>query len=210
MLIILDYGMGNPASILNMVKKAGGEAVVSSDIDAISKATAIILPGVGSFDNGMKRLEDLEITQILHKKVIQNKTPFLGVCLGMQLLFESSEEGQSEGLCWVSGKVKRFDFSEDVKAKQLKIPHMGWNVINPVCNQSMFGSKDEEQRFYFVHSYHVVCDNQEDVLATVQYGDEFTCAIKKENICGVQFHPEKSHRFGMNFFSKYLKEINCA
>jgi len=210
MLVILNYGMGNPTSILNMVKKVGGEAVISSDAEVISKATAFILPGVGSFDNGMKRLEDLEITPILHKKVIQDKTPFLGICLGMQLLFESSEEGQSEGLCWVSGEVKRFDSSGEEQAKQLKIPHMGWNVVTPYCKQTIFGDKDEEQRFYFVHSYHVVCDNQNDVLASTVYGYEFTCAVKKENIYGVQFHPEKSHRFGMNFFRNYLREIDHA
>jgi imidazole glycerol-phosphate synthase subunit HisH len=209
MIIILDYGMGNPSSVLNMLRKSGGEGVITADPSLICKATAIILPGVGSFDNGITKLEALGVLDILVKKVVNEKTPFLGICLGMQLLFERSEEGDMPGLGWIKGEIKKFDFSTIENQETLKIPHMGWNLVYPANSKNIFNSLKDETRFYFVHSYHVVCKNQDNVLATSQYGYNFTCAVRKDNIFGVQFHPEKSHRFGLTLFKNFLEYVNC-
>jgi glutamine amidotransferase len=210
MIKILDYGMGNAASILNMVRKVGGKAELCSKPSELDLATAIILPGVGSFDNAMKKLENYGFLEILHSKVIKEKIPFLGVCLGMQLLFERSEEGKLPGLRWIKGNVIRFNFSGLQSNMHLNIPHMGWNVINPKISENLFLGLENDARFYFVHSYHVNCDYPSNVLATTNYGYQFTCFVRQENILGVQFHPEKSHRFGMQFFKNFLKEINFA
>lgn len=201
--------MGNPGSVLNMLRKAGGDGVVTADPVIISEATAIILPGVGSFDNGMSKLASLNLVELLIKKIVYEKTPFLGVCLGMQLLFERSEEGSMNGLGWISGEIKRFNFSGVPDSKNFKIPHMGWNLIYPVDNNDLFKMMEQEIRFYFVHSFHVVCTNPENILATSHYGYDFTCAVRKANIFGVQFHPEKSHRFGLALFKNFLEYVQC-
>jgi len=207
---ILDYGMGNTASMLNMIRKAGGHAELCALPSALESATAIILPGVGSFDNGMRQLENSGFLEVLRCKVIEEKTPFLGVCLGMQLLFEKSEEGKQPGLGWIKGDVTRFDFSGMQSNERLKVPHMGWNVVNPKTYESLFSGAEEESRFYFVHSYHVNCKDPLDILATAHYGYQFTCSVRRDNIWGAQFHPEKSHRFGIQFFKNFLKEIDHA
>ena len=209
MVVILDYGMGNTGSILNMVCRAGGKAIITADLEKIEQATAIILPGVGAFDNGMKKLNDSGILEILNKKVLVDKTPFFGVCLGMQLLFKRSEEGVLPCLGWIPGVVNRFKFDQVENKKQLKIPHMGWNVIEPKASDSLYRGLENEGRFYFVHSYHVVCENEDHVLAVANYGYKFVCSVHKENIFGAQFHPEKSHRFGMAVFRNFLKDAKC-
>jgi glutamine amidotransferase len=206
MIKILDYGMGNTASMLNMISKAGGQAELCADPAELKSAKMIILPGVGAFDNGVEKLTNSGFLNILEEKVMKDNVPFLGVCLGMQLLFKASEEGNLAGLGWVDGSVVRFDFSKEKLATGLKIPHMGWNVVKPKTYQNVFFGLEREARFYFVHSYHVVCNNSDDILATACYGYDFTCAIRKKNIWGVQFHPEKSHRFGLQFFKNFLKE----
>lgn len=211
MIVILDYGMGNSGSILNMIRRVGGDAVIAADSDSIKKATGIILPGVGSYDNGMTRLKELGILHDLEQKVLIEKVPFLGVCLGMQMLMTCSEEGDIPGLGWIPGRAKRFDFSSLrylPESKRLKIPHMGWNVVNPNDKQNMFLGLAEELRFYFVHSYAVECDNENNVLARSRYGYDFVCAVNKGNIYGVQFHPEKSHKFGMRLFKNFLELVN--
>ncbi len=212
MIVILDYGMGNTASVLNMVRKAGGDAIVTSELDLIKSASAIIMPGVGSFDNGMSKLNNLGLSIIIIQKVLVEKTPFIGICLGMQMLFERSDEGQLPGLGWLAGDVTRFDFSvlDDEVGQRLKVPHMGWNVVKPVEFETLYGKLKREPRFYFVHSYHVNCKDVGDILATSFYGYEFTCSVRKDNIWGVQFHPEKSHRFGLQFFRNFLKEYKHA
>jgi imidazole glycerol-phosphate synthase subunit HisH len=212
MIVILDYGMGNPASILNMLRKAGSDAIITAELDAIKSALVIIMPGVGAFDNGVIKLKSLGLLPVLIQKVVVEKTPFIGICLGMQLLFERSEEGELAGLGWLKGDVKHFDFSalDDEKRKRLKVPHMGWNIVKPVEFETLYTSLEKDARFYFVHSYYVKCRNSEDILATTFYGHEFTCSVRKNNIWGVQFHPEKSHRFGLIFFRNFLKEINSA
>lgn len=210
MITIIDYGMGNSASILNMIRKAGSEAEICSSPNDLENASAILLPGVGAFDNGMTKLKESGFLTVLEKKVINDKTPFLGICLGMQLLFEKSEEGQLPGLGWIKGIVTKFDFSGLKQNRTLKIPHMGWNLVHP-CNYSdLYAGLEDEARFYFVHSYHGNCENHSDILATANYGYEFTCSVRHENIWGAQFHPEKSHRFGIQFFKNFLKEVSHA
>jgi len=210
MIKVLDYGMGNTASMLNMIRKAGGQAELCSKSEGLDNASAIILPGVGAFDNGMDKLEKSGLHDALRHKVLDDKVPFLGVCLGMQLLFEKSEEGKQPGLGWLKGNVTRFDFSGLQHDQSLKIPHMGWNVVRPNTYENLYTGLEEEARYYFVHSYHVNCANPSDVLATAHYGYEFTCSVRNENIWGAQFHPEKSHRFGIQFFKNFLKEVNHA
>jgi glutamine amidotransferase len=209
MVIIIDYGMGNTGSILNMIRKVGGEAIISSDIADIERASGIVLPGVGAFDHGMKKLNELGILPVLEKRVLIDKVPFLGVCLGMQLLFSSSDEGKSKGLGWIPGSVKKFDFKNIDNQLRLKVPHMGWNIVKPKDSSQLFSGIDEELRYYFVHSFYVQCDSIEHSLATCNYGNEFTCSVSKENIFGVQFHPEKSHKFGMQLFKNYMDITLC-
>jgi glutamine amidotransferase len=202
MIVIVDYGLGNLGSIKNMFKKIGSESVVSSDKSDIEKADKLVLPGVGRFDQGMMNLRNLELVTVLTDKVIKKKTPILGICLGMQLFMRKSEEGESMGLGWIDAEVVRFKF--DDKERHLKIPHMGWNLVMIRKKNALFEELFPEPRFYFVHSYHVACRNQEEVLTQTFYGYEFVSSVKKENIYGVQFHPEKSHKFGMKLLDNFV------
>jgi len=199
-IVIVDYNMGNLSSILNMLKKTGSEAIVSGRVDDIENADKLVLPGVGAFDNAIKNITDLGLRPILWKK-IKDGTPLLGICLGMQLLTKSSEEGTTHGFGYIDAKTKRFSFTNNHKL--LKIPHMGWNTIRANVQNSLFDGLNENSRFYFVHSYHVVCKNDCDVLAKTHHGYEFASAIGKGNVYGVQFHPEKSHRFGKQLLKNF-------
>ncbi|EAR23507.1 imidazole glycerol phosphate synthase subunit HisH [Nitrococcus mobilis] len=199
---IVDFGMGNLGSIANMIKKVGGKPMVTSDPERIAAAEKLILPGVGAFDHGMRSLEALGLVSALEQAVRQHKAPILGVCLGMQLMLDASEEGAIAGLGWVSGKARRFPGDKPV----LKVPHMGWNGVRAVkLNPLLELNAAERPRFYFVHSYKVECASKEDVLAVSSYGVEFCSAFQRENIFGVQFHPEKSHIFGMRLFQNFLE-----
>lgn len=206
MIAILDYGMGNIASIQNMVCRVGGDAVITSELDDVKGLSGIILPGVGAFDNAMQKLNASGIADTLRDYVLEQKIPFLGVCLGMQLLFETSEEGKLPGLGFIRGEVRRFKGPE-FGAGKLKIPHMGWNVVQPRENATLFVGLDQEPRFYFVHSYHVICADDNDIAATCNYGYDFTCSVNRENIYAAQFHPEKSHRFGMKVFENFMERV---
>lgn len=199
--------MGNANSILNMIRKVNGTAELCSNPEQLNGATAIILPGVGSFDNGMIKLKKLEFINTLNDKVFLDKTPFLGICLGMHLLFEKSEEGILPGLGWIKGSVKKFNFSKSKLLNDLKVPNMGWRLVKPNSNKNLFLNLENEARFYFVHSYYPNCTDQTNILATSTYGHKFTCSINRDNIWGVQFHPEKSHQFGFTFFKNFLKKI---
>lgn len=203
MITIIDYGMGNLGSIRNMIKKVGYQYEITSDPEVIENAKKLILPGVGKFDRAMCNLADLNLIELIQKKATEG-TPLLGICLGMQLLADRSEEGTLKGLGIIPGEVKRF-----VVPKELKVPHMGWNLVNYRKDSPLFVNFEElgEARFYFVHSYKYICQNEEHILATSEYDDEFTCAIHKGNIIGVQFHPEKSHMFGMNLFKNFIEKI---
>ena len=206
MITILDYGMGNTASILNMIHRVGGDAVISSDPQQILGANALILPGVGAFDNAMQKLNDSGLVKLIRQRVLEDKIPFLGICLGMHLLFDSSEEGTLPGLGFIPGAVRRFDFS-GLDIQKLKIPHMGWNVVYPQNDSRLFDGFEKDPRFYFVHSYHAVCTDSSHVAATCDYGYQFTCAVQKDNIFAAQFHPEKSHKFGMQLFKNFLEQL---
>ncbi|ENM3849510.1 imidazole glycerol phosphate synthase subunit HisH [Vibrio cholerae] len=209
MIKILDYGMGNCGSIKNMLRYLGTEAEIVDQSVGLENSKAIILPGVGSYDHGVKHLEPFKA--MLEQKVLHEKIPFLGICLGMQLVLEKSEEGQLPGLGWIKGEVKRFDFSKLTSEQRHVIPHMGWNEIFPAESPEILQplEADRRDRFYFVHSYHAADVPSENKLAICHYGYEFTCAIRKNNIFGVQFHPEKSHKFGKQLFKQFIELIQC-
>ncbi|QQL50849.1 imidazole glycerol phosphate synthase subunit HisH [Mucilaginibacter ginkgonis] len=204
MITIVDYGLGNLGSIKNMLKKVGSTVEITDDLEKIERAEKLILPGVGAFDDGMSKLHERGLTQLLNKKVLEDKTPILGVCLGMQLMTQKSEEGSLSGLGWIEGEAKKFTVGSD--DQKLRIPHMGWNVIKPEdgFQSGIFSSKEEELRFYFVHSFYVELKNAKEVAAYSNYGKPFVSAFKKDNIYGMQFHPEKSHRFGMDVFKNFV------
>ena len=201
MIVIVNYGLGNLGSIKNMLTKIGSKSIISSKPDAISRADKLILPGVGSFDRGMSNLEKLKLIPVINKKVIEEKTPILGICLGMQLMTKNSQEGKLKGLGWINADTIRFNKDDE----KFIIPHMGWNNIILNKNHSILNNINRNSRFYFVHSYHVVCQNDSDILTTTNYGYDFVSAFQKNNIIGVQFHPEKSHRFGMQLLNNYSK-----
>jgi len=203
MIVVIDYHMGNLGSIMNMLKKVGAKAILSSNIADVEKAEKLVLPGVGAFDTGMKNLVDLGLIPVLNHKVIESKTPILGICLGMQLLTKSSEEGDMAGLGWIDGETLRFKF-DDVQGVKDKIPHMGWNTVKITRKSHLFDDMYPEPRFYFVHSYHVRCNREEDILTKTFYGYDFVSSILRGNIAGVQFHPEKSHKFGMKLMSNFV------
>lgn len=198
MIAILDYGIGNLKSVYNMFKKVGVESTITSDSSTIRNADKYLLPGVGSFDHGITSLRNAPFFDVLENEVLKNRKPIIGICLGMQLLTNSSEEGQEKGLGWIDAETLKFDLTD----KSLSIPHMGWNNIYPKSQDTIFRDL-EDNRFYFVHSFHVVCNSEENVLATTNYGQEFTCSINRENVYGVQFHPEKSHKYGMQLLKNF-------
>lgn len=205
-LIIVDYGMGNLGSISNMLKKIGHQCVITSSKELIKSASKLILPGVGSFDRAMDNLDKLDLINVLTNKVQVEKTPVLGICLGMQLLGLRSEEGLNPGLGWIDGEVIKFVFNKEWN-QQLKIPHMGWNEVITMKENALLMNLVSPARFYFVHSYYFVCHRDEDVLLNANYGHNFVAGLAAENIMGVQFHPEKSHRFGMQLLKNFVEKF---
>jgi len=203
MIAIIDYGLGNLGSISNMLKKIGAECVITSDKNTINKASKLILPGVGAFDNGISNLDNLGLIDVLAEKVVGEGYPILGICLGMQLLTKQSEEGTQSGLGFVDAETVKFEFPDSIA--KLKVPHMGWNTVEQRKESKLFKDMFEENRFYFVHSYHVVCANVSDILTTTVYGIEFVSSFEKNNIYGSQFHPEKSHKFGMQLLKNFVE-----
>jgi glutamine amidotransferase len=204
MIAVVDLGIGNVGSIANMLRRAGAEAVVTRDPHTIATADKLILPGVGSFDRAAERLDELCLRSALEQKVVAERTPVLGICLGMQLLTRRSEEGSAAGLGWIPGETRRFRFEAGCR---LKVPHMGWNTARSLRPSVLFGEFEAEPRFYFVHSYYVACDDPEDATATCHYGHDFVCAVQRGNIAGVQFHPEKSHRFGLRLLKNFAERF---
>jgi glutamine amidotransferase len=202
MITIIDYGIGNLGSIQNMLKKIGAKSQITSDPREIKKASKLILPGVGAFDAAMKKLEHSNFIPLLREKVLELSTPILGICLGMQLFFNQSEEGTLGGLSWIDGEVQKFRFEN---YEHLKIPHMSWNYIEIKKDDRILSGLTNESRFYFVHSYHVVCKHEEDILTTTYYGYKFVSSVRRQNIMGVQFHPEKSHKFGMRLLKNFAE-----
>ena len=194
--------MGNLGSIINMFKRINVASKVSSDIDEIYKAEKILLPGVGAFDAAMRRINEGGFKEVLNDKALKEKVPVLGICLGMQLLTRRSEEGQLDGLSWIPADTLKFKFDG---SSNLKIPHMGWNLVYPKKASPLTENFPAETRFYFVHSYYVKTDNTDDVLTTTHYGIDFDSIIQHENIYGAQFHPEKSHKFGMRLLENFAR-----
>jgi imidazole glycerol-phosphate synthase subunit HisH len=203
LIVIVDYGVGNVKSIANMLARIGVESQLVSRPEGISSATKIILPGVGAFDTGMSALHERGMIESLRERVLSQRVPVLGICLGMQLLAESSEEGDLAGLGWIPGRSQRFAFPET--GASLKVPHMGWNVVTPKEESPLFAAVPLPRRFYFVHSYHLVCARTEDVLPTTTYGIDFVSAVARDNVYGVQFHPEKSHKYGMALLKAFAE-----
>jgi imidazole glycerol-phosphate synthase subunit HisH len=192
---VLSYGVGNIGSILNMLKRAGVQTLAITEPNQLDQVDRIILPGVGSFDGVKNKLVSSGLIPDLERKILQEKLPILGICVGMQVMFEGSEEGSTTGLGWLAGKVVRF--SADQK---IKIPHVGWNELSWKQNMEQLGSFN---RFYFTHSYYAAPTDQSIIMATCDYGSNFTVAVKQNNIMAVQFHPEKSHKNGMNLLKLF-------
>jgi glutamine amidotransferase len=203
MITIVDYNMGNLGSIQNMFRKIGQEAQITADPEVIALADKLILPGVGAFDAGMRNLERSQLIPLLNKRVLQDRVPTLGICLGMQLMTNSSAEGQCRGLGWIDAEVVRFEPTQ----AGLKIPHMGWNRVIPTRPSELTHGLPEEPRFYFVHSYFARCRNPADVLLTTPFGTSFHSAFQRDNVFGVQFHPEKSHKFGMALLRNFALRV---
>lgn len=200
MIAIINYNLGNPKSIKNMLGYLGVDSMISSDPNEIALADRLILPGVGHFKHGMEQLEKLNLIETLHQEVLIKKKPILGICLGMQLMTKHSEEGDCNGLNWIDASTQKFQISES-----LKVPHMGWNQVSYKKDALLNEGISADPRYYFVHSYHVQCNQQSDVLGTSIYGYEFVAAFQHENIYGVQFHPEKSHKYGMELLRNFNK-----
>lgn len=201
MIAIIDLKLGNIASICNIIKKNAGDYFVCSDPKDLATAKKVILPGVGSFDSGICALYEGGWIKPLNHFVFTHKKPVLGICLGMQLMCLDSQEGKLKGLGWIEANVKRFYFLNANAV--LKIPHMGWNTLD-IKKENMLINPNDDERFYFVHSYYVDCLDKYDILSTTNYGHDFTSAFSKNNIYGVQFHPEKSHRFGMKLIKNFI------
>lgn len=199
MVVIVDCDIGNIGSIVKIINKIGYQVIFSGDVQSIQEASHLILPGVGSFDYMMEKLNEKQLIPVLFDKVINKNTPILGICLGMHVLMGKSEEGVSKGLGWLKGEVRKFKLTNNIK-----IPHMGWNDVNPKRNCRLFKGLDKP-RFYFVHSYYVLCEKYEDICAETNYGCIFTSAVARENIYGVQFHPEKSHKYGMQLLKNFIE-----
>lgn len=203
MITVVDYGMGNLGSIMNMLRKIGVPARLSSSPGEIGNADKLILPGVGSFDAGMRNLADRGLVDPLAEKAVARGAPVLGICLGMQLMAKRSEEGTLPGLGWIDAEVVRF--RPPLEGERLKVPHMGWNTVAAGKNCPLFRGSGPELRYYFVHSYHVVCGDPSDIAGTSRHGTEFVSAFHRGNLYGVQFHPEKSHKFGMGLLRNFAE-----
>lgn len=200
MIAIINYGLGNLTSIQNMLKRLGIEALITNRHEYISNADKLILPGVGHFQKGMENLHESGLKELLDELVLQKRKPILGICLGAQLMTQHSEEGDCPGLGWVDAVTVRFD--QD-KMNHLKIPNMGWCDISVKDDSPLWKDIPAEPRFYFVHSFHFKFNTDTEVSATANYGYEFACAFRKNNVLGTQFHPEKSHKYGMQVLKNF-------
>ena len=201
MTTIINYNLGNPKSIKNILGYLGIESRISSDHAEIASADRIILPGVGHFQHGMEQLAQLGFIELLKKEVLENKKPILGICLGMQLMTKHSEEGNLAGLGFIDAQTKKFVLQDS----SLKVPHMGWNTATFQKESKLIQEVSENPRYYFVHSYYVDCAHQEDILCSTNYGEDFVSGFQHNNIFGLQFHPEKSHKFGMELLANFCK-----
>lgn len=201
---IVDCGIGNIRSVQRMFQAIGTDAVVVSIPDEAASCKRLVLPGVGAFDAGMKAIHERGWFEVLNELAFGRRVPLLAICLGMQLLCRRSDEGVLPGLGWIAADVLAFRREQ----RSIKIPHMGWSVVRPMQDNPLIPTGLDEQRFYHVHKYHAICDSDESVLGVAHYGYDFATVIRRDNIYGVQFHPEKSHKFGMNLLRRFT-EIEC-
>jgi imidazole glycerol-phosphate synthase subunit HisH len=203
MIGIIDYGSGNVGAIANIYKQLKVPHVITSSIDSINAAERYILPGVGHFDTTMDYIRQSGLHEVLHENIIVQQKKVLGICVGMQILADSSEEGSRAGLGWIPGRVKRID--EAALNRKPKLPHMGWNSIKHIGSSRLLQGVDLDRGFYFLHSYYFATSDVENVKATVTYGHDMTCGVERNNVFGFQFHPEKSHSNGMTVFHNFAR-----
>ncbi|WP_222535562.1 imidazole glycerol phosphate synthase subunit HisH [Pedobacter polysacchareus] len=203
MIALIDYGVGNIRAFTNIYKQLNLPIKIAKSEDDLIDVTKIILPGVGAFDHAMDQLNHSGMRQRLDDLVLKQAVPVVGICVGMQMLANSSDEGKSAGLGWINASVKKFDESKISYSTHL--PHMGWNDIKSVKRSPILEGLEKDAKFYFLHSYYFHCNDLENTIATTDYGIEFCCAVNKDNIYGVQFHPEKSHQFGIQLLNNFAK-----
>lgn len=203
MIAIIDYGLGNVLAFVNVYNRMNIPVAVAKSASDLRNASRLILPGVGSFDHAMQQFDHSGMRNMVEQLVIQENKPVLGICVGMQMLAKSSDEGDLPGLGWIDGKVKKFDLA--AMPPETHLPHMGWNDVIPVAESGLFKGMDRDSRFYFLHSYYFKCNQQSNVLAVSDYGGNFSCAVRKGNVYGVQFHPEKSHHFGSQLLKNFAE-----
>jgi glutamine amidotransferase len=203
MIKIVDYGLGNVLAFQNVYKRLGIPVAVAKTAAELGEASRIILPGVGAFDHAMELLGRSGMREALDDLVLSHRIPVLGVCVGMQILAERSDEGVMNGLCWIKGAVRRLSGADE--NQRLRLPHMGWNDVEPIGRSRLFEGLELDARFYFLHSYHFCCASRDSVLAETDYGTRFVSAVHSGNIYGVQFHPEKSHQFGTRLLKNFAE-----
>lgn len=203
MITIINYGLGNVQAFANLYKRLNIPAVIASSAAGLDGATKLILPGVGAFDHAMELFDGSGMREAVDDLVLKQGMPVLGVCVGMQILADGSDEGKLSGLGWINGRVRRFD--ENRLPRPARLPHMGWNDVVPKGGAKLFAGLEQDARFYFLHSYYVDCASNDNVLATSEYGMSFGCAVHSNNIYGVQFHPEKSHAYGVRLLKNFAE-----
>jgi imidazole glycerol-phosphate synthase subunit HisH len=201
MIAIIDYGMGNLRSVKRKMDKIGVKAIITSESAEIKRSDKIILPGVGHFAKAVSEIKSRGLWDLLSDQVLVEKKPVLGICLGMQLMAKHSEEGNADGFGWIDADVVRFKVTD---TKKFKVPHMGWNTLDKIKESPLFENINLNSEFYFVHSYYVHCKNSNDILTETTYDNSFTSSFQKENIFGVQFHPEKSHDTGEQLLRNFV------
>ena len=201
MIAIIDYGVGNLGSISNMLKKAKADCYVANTAADIKRADKIILPGVGHFETAINTFKKSGLVDVIEDRVFNDRIPILGICVGMQMLANYSEEGNVEGLGWIPGTVRHFKNKVDVK--KFRIPHMGWNYVQPMAEHEILNDFEEDAKFYFVHSYYFDPKDHNHILMQTNYDGNFTSMVQKDNIIGAQFHPEKSHKYGMQLMKNF-------
>ena len=207
MIHIVNYGLGNVQAFANMYKRLGIDACLASTADALAQAQRIILPGVGAFDHAVTLLDQSGMRPVLEHLVVEKKVPVLGICVGMQILADGSDEGQLPGLGWVPGRVR--SFASNPASAQLPLPHMGWNDVRPSSPSSLFRDLETDARFYFLHSFYFEAAAGGETLATAHYGMDFSCSVRAGNVLGVQCHPEKSHHWGAQLLKNFAEANLC-
>lgn len=203
MITIIDYGLGNVLAFVNVYTRLNIPVAVAKTAGELAGATRLILPGVGSFDHAMEQLDQSGMRDTLEQLVVRQGMPVMGICVGMQMLAKASDEGKLPGLGWIDGQVRKFDLAAMPRGTNL--PHMGWNDVRPTAEGGLFKGLEQDARFYFLHSYYFECAQAGDVLARTDYGPDFSCAVRRDNVYGVQFHPEKSHHFGSQLLSNFAE-----